>query len=384
MFRFVLIFILTIFSFSSYCQDIILVKTKGVGIDRKDAIQDALRNAVSEGIGVSIKSQSQVENYVLISDAISSSSKGYIKKYEIVGEAKLRDQYEISILAEVTKSSLEADFNLLAKLIGGVRFLTIIDPNISDQKHLETLNKSIDLIHQNISKKGSRYIDKNRFELINHQARKMFENTKESINYVQQLGLMTDAQFVILLTNVQSQEVKGRFDIRRGNETSFEAKIIDNCTAEGLGSIRFNVQESTNQQFENEINKKFDSLFSIFTNYIGSWTQNGTPYELRFYNMGSFRDFRSFRKAIKANPSFGGDIELVSVFNYTKINCTFKKQSDDLADIILDISDEIPNFNTLKIDVKKIYGRQISFAPQNYIIPEVINKDSTQININNQ
>jgi hypothetical protein len=384
MLRFIFIVIFSLSSFISNSQDVILVKTKGVGIDRKDAIQDALRNAVSEGIGVSIKSQSQVENYILISDAISSSSKGYIKKYEIVGEAKLRDQYEISILAEVTKSSLEADFSLLAKLIGGVRFLTIIDPNVTDQKHIETLNKSIELIHQNISKKGSRYIDKNRFELINHQAKRMFESTKEPINYVQQLGLMADAQFVIMLTNVQSQEVKGRFDIRRGNETSFEAKIIDNCTAEGLGSIRFNIQENTTNSFENEVNKKFDSLFSIFTNYVGSWIQNGTPFELRFYNMGSFRDFRTFRKAIKANPSFGGDIELVSVFNYTKLNCTFKKQSDDLADVILDISDEIPNFNQLKIDVKKIYGRQISFAPQNYIIPEIINKDLNPLNIQNQ
>jgi hypothetical protein len=384
MLRFIFIVIFSLSSFISNSQDVILVKTKGVGIDRKDAIQDALRNAVSEGIGVSIKSQSQVENYILISDAISSSSKGYIKKYEIVGEAKLRDQYEISILAEVTKSSLEADFSLLAKLIGGVRFLTIIDPNVTDQKHIETLNKSIELIHQNISKKGSRYIDKNRFELINHQAKRMFESTKEPINYVQQLGLMADAQFVIMLTNVQNQEVKGRFDIRRGNETSFEAKIIDNCTAEGLGSIRFNIQENTTNSFENEVNKKFDSLFSIFTNYVGSWIQNGTPFELRFYNMGSFRDFRTFRKAIKANPSFGGDIELVSVFNYTKLNCTFKKQSDDLADVILDISDEIPNFNQLKIDVKKIYGRQISFAPQNYIIPEIINKDLNPLNIQNQ
>jgi hypothetical protein len=384
MLRFIFIVIFSLSSFISNSQDVILVKTKGVGIDRKDAIQDALRNAVSEGIGVSIKSQSQVENYILISDAISSSSKGYIKKYEIVGEAKLRDQYEISILAEVTKSSLEADFSLLAKLIGGVRFLTIIDPNVTNQKHIETLNKSIELIHQNISKKGSRYIDKNRFELINHQAKRMFESTKEPINYVQQLGLMADAQFVIMLTNVQSQEVKGRFDIRRGNETSFEAKIIDNCTAEGLGSIRFNIQENTTNSFENEVNKKFDSLFSIFTNYVGSWIQNGTPFELRFYNMGSFRDFRTFRKAIKANPSFGGDIELVSVFNYTKLNCTFKKQSDDLADVILDISDEIPNFNKLKIDVKKIYGRQISFAPQNYIIPEIINKDLNPLNIQNQ
>jgi hypothetical protein len=66
------------------------------------------------------------------------------------------------------------------------------------------------------------------------------------------------------------------------------------------------------------------------------------------------------------------------------LNCTFKKQSDDLADVILDISDEIPNFNQLKIDVKKIYGRQISFAPQNYIIPEIINKDLNPLNIQNQ
>jgi hypothetical protein len=76
-------------------------------------------------------------------------------------------------------------------------------------------------------------------------------------------------------------------------------------------------------------------------------------------------------------------MEITSVLNYTKLNCTFKKRADDLADKLLDLADEIPTFKEQKLDVKHIFGRQISIAPQKYIIPNLPIKslDSNQTQI---
>jgi hypothetical protein len=42
-----------------------------------------------------------------------------------------------------------------------------------------------------------------------------------------------------------------------------------------------------------------------------------------------------------------------------------------MADKILDYSDEIPSFREKRLDVKLIYGRQLSFAPQSVIVPSL-------------
>ena len=65
----VAIFITTI----GFCQQ--MVGAKGTGLNRADALQDALRNAVGMAVGVSLRSETKVENYMVISDAIASNSR---------------------------------------------------------------------------------------------------------------------------------------------------------------------------------------------------------------------------------------------------------------------------------------------------------------------
>jgi hypothetical protein len=98
---------------------------------------------------------------------------------------------------------------------------------------------------------------------------------------------------------------------------------------------------------------------------------NGTPYEIRFYSFGTFRDLRELRQKLKADNNFGGEMEIQGADNFQKLSLTFKKTPDDLADKILDISDEIPAMKAKRLDVKLIYGRQISFAPSNVSVPEL-------------
>ncbi|NJM94202.1 MAG: hypothetical protein HC842_05665, partial [Cytophagales bacterium] len=97
---------------------------------------------------------------------------------------------------------------------------------------------------------------------------------------------------------------------------------------------------------------------------------NGTPYELRFYSAGTFRDFRSLVTLLKSDGSFGGDIQITSLTDYSKLNCTFKDTPDNLANKVLDYSDQVPTFKAKVMDVKLLYGRQVSFAPQNVVIPQ--------------
>lgn len=354
-----------------------LIEAKGTGLTRPDALQDALRNAISQAVGVNLRSETRVENFMIISDAIASNTSGYIKKYNVLKETPFPDRFEVIVQADVTTNSLEADFKLLAKTIGGVRFLVMVDPMVKDESQKKDLQIAVDRINGFLAERSYRYVDQSRLKSLQSERSNLFQSSNSNVSYAQQLALLSNAQYIILVSQLTSGEVKGAFDIVQGKKVSFQARAFDNCTGEGLGSVTLeslpkagvlNQTQAINQAVETN----FSKLMSMFTSYMGSWVNNGTPYEIRFYNSGIFRDLRTLRNKLKADKNFGGDFEIVSANNYTKLICTYKDRADELADKILDYADEIPALKKLAIDVKMIYGRQINFAPQSFIIPNLI------------
>ncbi|MEM0543733.1 hypothetical protein WFZ85_14005 [Flavobacterium sp. j3] len=369
----ILFLMVTHFNFSQQA-----VEAKGTGLNRTDALQDALRNAVSQAVGVNLRSETRVENYMIISDAIASNTSGYIKKYNILKEIPFPDRFEITIQAEVTTNSLEADFKLLSKTIGGVRFLVTVDPSVQNENEKKDLQLAVDKINSFLAERSYRYVDQSRLKTLQNERSNLMQDSNPQLSYAQQLAVLTNAQFIILVSQLTTSEVKGAFDIVQGKKVGFQARAFDNCTGEGLGTItlesipKSGTTTSTSQAINQAVDLNFSKLIGMFSSYIGNWINSGTPYELRFYNSGSFRDLRTLRTKLKADQSFGGDLEIVSANNYTKLICTYKDKADELADKILDYADEIPTLKKQLLDVKMIYGRQINFAPQSYIIPNLV------------
>lgn len=365
-------------------QNVSEVEAKGTGLTKDDALQDAMRSAIGQAAGVALKSETKVENFMVVSDAISTNTEGYISKYSVVKEVPLRDRYEVTIKALVSLDPIKADFQLLAKTIGGVRFMVV--PN-ADKAKADKANYdfAVDKINSHLASKKYRYVDKSRFETLKKEALNIMQESDTGITYVQTLGIKADAQFIIVLEDINTSSRDGAFGTRTESRTNIVAKAYDNCTGEGLGTV---IMESgwhsdgegttiNRQGIQEAIDSGMTKLLLTFTSYIGDWVNNGTPFELRFYQMGTFRDLRELRNKLKADPTFGGQLELTSVNNYSKLICTYKNKGDDMADKVLDICDQIPTLVDKKIDVKLIYGRQISFAPQSYVVPNMVKPDAT-------
>jgi len=87
-------------------------------IARDAAIEDAQKRAVEQAIGILIDSQTQVENYQLISDKILSQTKGYIKRYNITSETADSGLLRVRINAEVALGQLTDDLTGIGILLG--------------------------------------------------------------------------------------------------------------------------------------------------------------------------------------------------------------------------------------------------------------------------
>ncbi len=356
-------------------QNLEQVEAKGVGGNRTEALEDALRNAVGQAVGVTVRSTSVVENFILIKDAISTNTKGYISSYEVIEEGPSTVGYGVSVSAKVSLDPLKADIQHLTRQIGGVRFLVMYDTRKSRSSEEEKLyDDAVEGINSFLSQNDYRYIEKSRFvELQQEALGVMQESDSSELSYVQQLGILSGAQFIIFISEVSNEnKFGGAFDLRTLSRGKVKVKAYDNCTAEGLGTVTLTSDwkkvltndSGPGNTVSETLNEQLPSLLSVFNSYIGKWINGGTPYELRFYSIGSLRDLREMRSKLKEDPKFGGQLEVVSVKNYTRFNCTFKKLPDDLAFDILDYADAIPALQQKKLDIKLMYGRQISFAPQ--------------------
>ncbi len=139
--------ILAIFVFSALAQETKTVSAEGVAaiqgdardIARDAAIEDAQKRAVEQAIGILIDSQTQVENYQLISDKILSQTKGYIKRYNVTGESVDSNLLRVRINAEVALSQLTDDLSGIGILLGQMHkprtIAMIAEQNIGSEWH---------------------------------------------------------------------------------------------------------------------------------------------------------------------------------------------------------------------------------------------------------
>ena len=88
-----------------------LILNNDIPSAKKNALMDALRNAVQKAVGIYIKSHSKVENFKMTYEKILSDSEGYVKAYKITSEKEEDGMYIVEVKANVLKEKLDDAFS---------------------------------------------------------------------------------------------------------------------------------------------------------------------------------------------------------------------------------------------------------------------------------
>ncbi len=379
--------ILLAIPFIIFAQTVSITGVKGVGKNRNEALDDAKRNAVEQALGVIVGSETQVKNYKLIKDVISTKAQGYIKSFTVKDETPYPDRYEVVIDAIVTRSPIEADVKSLSKRMGGVRFMVYVDPTreFENEEQREIYEYTMDRINEFLSNKGYRYAEPKVVKKLLQEAKELYRdgNTNSNLTVAQEIAFAADAEFYIdvnkILINLNPMEIEQGGRKAYSAEGSVELKLYDAGTAEGvtnvigkIGSqdtvVEWGREETMKKAVDIIVNKAMKKMVYRIAKRFGEWIETGYPYELRFYGIGGYRKLRLLKKKLTADNRFGGEIDIVSAGDYTRMNLSFKGTADELADAVLDYCDEIEGFPT--VDVKLIVFNQLNFAPYDVNVPQ--------------
>jgi len=118
------IFLLTAEGFSQGNDNIWTVETKGTGLitnndvarARKNAISDALRNAVEQAVATLIPGQTLDKKSQAIRDGIYAGSDQYIRDYRINSERQVQKVYAVDVRSAVFIDSIRDDLQTLGLL----------------------------------------------------------------------------------------------------------------------------------------------------------------------------------------------------------------------------------------------------------------------------
>ncbi|TDX59283.1 hypothetical protein [Orenia marismortui] len=221
----------------SYIQDDNIAKA------RKVAIDDALRRGVEKVVGTYIDSQTKVKNYQLINDNILKSSKGYIKKYQVLDEYIKDNNYYVEAKVEVGTDNLSEDLRALKlniKRVGNPRIMVLL----SQKEEYLNLPNSIaenELISQLLNS-GYQVIDARKInEVINYDKKNailagdLFLAAKIGNRLKADLVVVANvlASYINLSRHLQDNSLAGLVSYH----SQIEAKVINVSTAEVMVAV---------------------------------------------------------------------------------------------------------------------------------------------------
>jgi hypothetical protein len=84
---------------------------------REKAIEDALRHAVEMAAGAKVSSISEVQDFQSKMDRVLTHSSGYVKRYEVVKEARDGDVVQVTVRAQIATAALNKDLEAMGLLL---------------------------------------------------------------------------------------------------------------------------------------------------------------------------------------------------------------------------------------------------------------------------
>lgn len=101
------------------------------GSARRQALDNALQDAVKQGVGLLLDSQTVVKNWTVIKDEVFSSARGFVKSYTILRDEKENGVWYVEIDADVSSAEIKdklSALRILHQKMGNKRLMVIYKP----------------------------------------------------------------------------------------------------------------------------------------------------------------------------------------------------------------------------------------------------------------
>ncbi|MBU1627948.1 hypothetical protein KKB18_11320 [bacterium] len=281
------------------------IKDGNIASAKESAKKDAFKQAIEQVVGVFIDNRIRVEKGLLIENRIISKSRGYIKKFDVIGEESIKDNYFVTIKAVVSQESIKDDLEAICLLQEQMNYPRLMILIGSEGKGTDEAADSARVELERIfTEKCFNLIDPAASERLNHDTAYLRNITQNPVNAAR-IGLEYHADVLILgsISLLRTGKTNSGFITSR---TRLQIRVIDPTTAK----LSFSKEdEETGQGFSDKealtaSGKKVASKISdyLITRIIESWRdidQTGNLFKVTLKNAEDYNDALTFEDIIK-------------------------------------------------------------------------------------
>ena len=294
---------------------------------KRNAIQNALRNAVEQVMGTTVIGSSQLMDNDKVKAKVISQTVGKVKQYRIVREGRLNQNYQVILNAEVNEKHILDNYSAIVRSMGNPDFFI----NTQDPDLRYALNGFLAELGLSVTTDST----KAHF-IVNADCQYIAVKDEHYGNGIQiDLG--------IVLSDVKT------------NQQLFSMRNTPRLTSTYSGSfhqVRQSAAQKAFRSMRKQIHTKLDKV-------IMDWVLNGHPVEIIIHNFDGNREIaKKILSAINLVPCAQTDTYLIDG-NDLKFNCTYTGPTADLEDFLIerlsrDYSTDMQLPKTINISLSKL------------------------------
>ncbi len=342
--KFIYVLVLFITATFSIANDI-AVQGTGYGISENEALTRAKQEALSRGIGQTLISSTEVENYMVKKDLIISETMGHIKSVKVLEKVKGEDgAFKITVQAIVSKGDLRKDlakYAILLKTIDNPKVAIMINETYNEKKVEEGAGE-VTLI---------KFLRERSFDIVDPNQVLRFSESKEG-----QLALGGDPEAlskigknlnadVVIVGSVESQEtdlsdnsyfkdsgMKSSASLVRLKAFEVSTRSILATGKSEASTVHPNPKVAAQKAGAKAFKKVLEKEDGFFDDLISSWQKqanNGKKYHVDFSGVSSFSEVGAIKKTVS---KYGTEVKQMGYADgVLKLEFSFSGSIEDLG-----------------------------------------------------
>jgi hypothetical protein len=319
----------------------ITVKVDGYGGSRSEALLRAKRNAVEQGIGVVLISQTEVDNFILKKDKVLTETMGSVRTVKILSEEKQSDgTFHVNVEAVVSLASIKADLAALKILLDSMdkpRMMVVIQE--------EDGNTAESIIVDYLSSKGFDLVDAAVVaKLLQKNDTVIRQVTAGDAVAAAEIGTSNGAEYIIIgkmSKSTRAGAIASQYNMSSGH-ANITAKVINCSNARVIASKveQASVMHSSDQAAMAMASEKAatqlmdQKLFEKIVSSFQDMVNNGINIDITIKKVANFKMQKEVRNIFSGLPdmvsvskrSFGG--------GQLKLSVQYKGSADSLSEAI--------------------------------------------------
>lgn len=165
--HFIRTLLLTAILFGCFVTSIRALTVDGVGYTKETAVENALRNAVEQKVGLYVSSETMVKNHMLVSDKILSRTTGYVRSYKVVSTSNELGLVRVTVEAEVEDGKLQDDLiaqQLLYEIRNRPRIMVLLDERVEGEEMFE--KTATHVLEEQLLERGFKIVEQEQLEKL--------------------------------------------------------------------------------------------------------------------------------------------------------------------------------------------------------------------------